>query len=84
MGLAAGISEAVGHPVKSLKDVERLPVGSKVALARATCKTVWNTEVDKKKAFLFWFEPKTKHECPWLRRVYDGVYHWEPRARALW
>ena len=29
-GLAAGIPEAVGHPVKSREEAERLPVGSKV------------------------------------------------------
>jgi len=63
-GLAAGIPEAVGHPVKSREEAERLPVGSKVTLACATCKTVWNTEVGKKKGFLAWFEPKTKHLCP--------------------
>jgi hypothetical protein len=39
-------------------------VGSKVTLACAQCKTVWNTEVGKKKGFLAWFEPKTKHLCP--------------------
>src|SRR5438309_627417 len=60
-GLAAGSNQAVGHPVKSRQEAERLPVGSKVTLACATCKTVWNTEVDKKKGFLAWFEPKTKH-----------------------
>jgi len=63
-GLAAGIPQAVGHPVKSREEAEQLPVGSKVTLACATCKTVWNTEVGKKKGFLAWFEPKTKHLCP--------------------
>ena len=63
-GLAAGTNKAVGHPVKSREEAERLPVGSKVTLACATCKTVWNTEVGKKKGFLAWFEPKTKHLCP--------------------
>jgi hypothetical protein len=63
-GLAAGINQAVGHPVKSREEAERLPLGSQVTLACATCKTMWNTEVDKKKGFLAWFEPKTKHECP--------------------
>ena len=59
-GLAAGINQAVGHPVKSREEAERLPLGSQVTLACATCKTMWNTEVDKKKGFLAWFEPKTK------------------------
>jgi len=63
-GLPAGINQAVGHPVKSREEAERLPLGSQVTLACATCKTMWNTEVDKKKGFLAWFEPKTKHECP--------------------
>jgi hypothetical protein len=63
-GLAAGIPQAVGHPVKSREEAEQLPVGSKVTLACAQCKTVWNTEVGKKKGFLAWFEPKTKHLCP--------------------
>jgi hypothetical protein len=63
-GLAAGTKKAAGHPVKSREEAEQLPLGSKVTLACATCKTVWNTEVDKKKGFLAWFEPRTKHECP--------------------
>ena len=63
-GLAAGIPQAVGHPVKSREEAEQLLVGSKVTIACATCKTVWNTEVGKKKGFLAWFEPKTKHLCP--------------------
>src|SRR5262245_51638402 len=63
-GLAAGTNEAVGYPVKSREEAERLSVGSKITLACAMCKTVWNTEVDKKKGFLAWFEPKTKHLCP--------------------
>jgi len=63
-GLAAGTNQAVGHPVKSRQEAERIPLGSKVTLACATCKTVWNTEIGKKKGFLAWFEPKTKHECP--------------------
>ena len=63
-GLAAGTNKAVGYPVKSREEAEQLPVGSKVTLACAKCKTVWNTEVDKKKGFLAWFEPKTKHLCP--------------------
>jgi hypothetical protein len=63
-GLAAGSNQAVGHPVKSREEAEQLPVGSQVTLACATCKTVLNTEVDKKKSFLAWFEPKTHHECP--------------------
>ena len=62
--LAAGIPQAVGHPVKSREEAEQLPVGSKVTLACAQCKTVWNTEVAKQKGFLAWFEPKTKHLCP--------------------
>ena len=63
-GLAAGTNQETGRPVKSHQEAERLPVGSRVTLACATCKTVWNTEVDRKKGFLAWFEPKTKHECP--------------------
>jgi hypothetical protein len=64
-GLAAGgFNLATGHPVKSREEAEQLPVGSKVTLACAQCKTVWNTEVGKKKGFLAWFEPKTKHLCP--------------------
>jgi hypothetical protein len=62
--LATGINQAVGHPVKSREEAERLPVGSRVTLACATCKTVWTTEVDKKNGFLAWFEPETKHLCP--------------------
>src|SRR6516164_10504089 len=63
-GLAAGTKKAAGHPVKSREEAEQLPMGSRVTLACATCKTVWNTEVGKKKGFLAWFEPKTKHLCP--------------------
>ena len=63
-GLAAGISQAVGHPVTSREEAEQLPPGSKVTLACAKCKSVWNTEVAKEKGFLAWFEPKTKHLCP--------------------
>jgi hypothetical protein len=64
-GLAAGgFNLAAGHPVKSREEAEQLPVGSKVTLACAQCKTVWNTEVGRKKGFLAWFEPKTKHLCP--------------------
>ena len=57
-GLAAGSNAAVGHPVKSRKEAEQLPPGSKVTLACAKCKTGWNTEVGKKKGFLAWFEPR--------------------------
>ena len=63
-GLAAGIPQAVGRSVKSREEAQQLPPGSKVTLACAKCKTVWNTEVAKKKGFLAWFEPKTKHLCP--------------------
>ena len=62
--LAAGIPQAVGQPVKSREEAEQVPPGSKVTLACAQCKTVWNTEVAKQKGFLAWFEPKTKHLCP--------------------
>ena len=61
---AGGFNLAAGHPVKSREEAEQLPVGSRVTLACAKCKTVWNTEVGKKKGFLAWFEPKTKHLCP--------------------
>ena len=83
-GLAAGINQAVGHPVKSREEAERLPLGSQVTLACATCKTVWNTEVDKKKGFLAWFEPKTKHECFGCGGYMTVFTIWEPRAPALW
>jgi hypothetical protein len=53
-----------GGPIKTRTEAQQLPIGSKVTLACAKCKTVWNTEVDQKKSFLAWFEPKTKHECP--------------------
>jgi hypothetical protein len=40
-GLAAGgINGAVGHPVKSGEEAERLSLGSRVTLAYATCKTM--------------------------------------------
>ena len=50
-GLAAGIPQAVGRSVKSREEAQQLPPGSKVTLACAQCKTVWNTEVGKKKGF---------------------------------
>ena len=54
-GLAAGgINEAVGQPVKSREEAERLTVGSRITLVCATCKTMWITEVAKKKGFLAW------------------------------
>jgi hypothetical protein len=61
---SGGTDQAVGKPVKTGEDAKQLPVGSNVTLACAKCKTVWNTQVDQKKSFLAWFEPKTKHECP--------------------
>ena len=60
----AGTSRSNGKPVKTREEAEQLPVGSQFTLACATCKTVLNTQVDKKKSFLAWFEPKTQHECP--------------------
>src|SRR5262249_7258954 len=72
--LPAGIPQAVGPPVKSREETEQLPAGSKVTLACAKCKTVWNTEVDKKKGFLAWFEPKTKHFCPGCGGYTTGVF----------
>jgi len=41
-----------------------LKPGTKIAMSCAKCKTVQVAEVDKKKSFLAWFEPKTKHVCP--------------------
>lgn len=80
-GLAAG-NEAAGRPVKSREVAEQLPLGSKVTLACATCKTVLDSQVDKKKSFLAWFEPKSHHECPGCGGIY-GVYHREPLIRSL-
>ena len=51
-GLAGGINEAVGHPLTSREEAERLTVGSRVTLAYATCKTMWITEVDKEKGIV--------------------------------
>ena len=53
-----------GTPIRTKEEAQQLPTGSKVTLACAKCKTVWNTQVDQNKSFLAWFEPKTKHECP--------------------
>src|SRR5260370_38857507 len=61
--LAAGTNQAVGKPVKRGEEAKHLPVGSQVTLACAKCKTVLPTQVDQKKSFLVWFEPRTKHEC---------------------
>ena len=53
-----------GKPIRTKEEAKQLPTGSKVTLACAKCKTVWNTQVDQKRSFIAWFEPKTKHECP--------------------
>ena len=62
--ILAGHSQSVGKPVKTGEEAKQLPVGSQVTLACAKCKTVLTTQVDRKKSFLAWFAPKTKHECP--------------------
>ena len=41
-----------------------MPQGETVAMVCTKCRTVLLSQVDKKKSFLFWFNPKTKHECP--------------------
>ena len=62
--LASETDQSGGKPVKTSAEAKQLPIGSQVTLACAKCKTVWTTQVDQKKSFLTWFEPKTKHECP--------------------
>ena len=42
-GLAAGTNQVTGRLVKSREEAEQLPVGSKVTLACAKCKTAWIT-----------------------------------------
>ena len=42
----------------------KVPEGETVAMVCGKCKTVLLSKVDKKKGFLGWFQPKTKHECP--------------------
>ena|SRR5258708_34915303 len=61
---AGGNPESVGKPIRTRAEAEQLPIGSKVTLACAKCKTSLITQVDQKKSFLSWFDPKTKHECP--------------------
>jgi hypothetical protein len=53
-----------GEPLSSKEQAQAVPKGEKVAMACAKCKTVQVAEVDKKKSFLAWFEPNTKHVCP--------------------
>ena len=58
------LADSLGTPVTTRAQAEKLLVGSKVMLACAKCKTTLITEVDRKKGFLAWFAPKTRHECP--------------------
>jgi hypothetical protein len=61
---AGGIPESLGKPIRTEAEAKQVPVGSKVMLACAKCKTVILTQADQNRTFLSWFAPKTRHECP--------------------
>ena len=50
--------------LQSRVQAAKVPQGETVAMVCTKCRTVLLSQVDKKKSFLFWFNPKTKHECP--------------------
>ena len=49
--------------VRHRAEAEKLPVGTKVALACKTCQARNMRTVDEKKTFLAWFDPKMKQKC---------------------
>jgi hypothetical protein len=60
------------YHIGSRQQVEQLPVGAKVALVCAKCKTVNIAEVDKNRRFLSWFTPGSKHNCPGCRGQFEN------------
>jgi hypothetical protein len=51
--------ESLPNTIRTKQQAEALPIGSKVAMVCAKCKTVLLSEVDQQKGFLAWFSPKT-------------------------
>lgn len=49
--------------IRHRAEAEKLPVGTKVALACKTCQARSVRTVDEKKKFLAWFDPKMKQKC---------------------
>ena len=49
--------------IRHRQDAEKLPVGTKVALACKTCQARNISAVDKNKTFLAWFDPKATQKC---------------------
>ena len=50
--------------MQTQEQAAKVPQGKTVAMVCAKCKTVLLSQVDAKKGFLGWFQPKAKHECP--------------------
>ena len=50
--------------VKTAQEAERLPIGTRVAVECRTCKTLIDTTVDPRKAFLSWYDAGQTHKCP--------------------
>jgi len=75
--LSAATAGIVSDPrfryhIKSRQQVEQLPVGAKIALVCAKCKTVNIEEVDTNRRFLSWFVPGAKHNCPGCRGQFEN------------
>jgi hypothetical protein len=60
------------YHIRSRQQMEQLPVGAKIALVCAKCKTAKIAEVDANRRFLSWFTPGSKHKCPGCRGQFQN------------
>jgi hypothetical protein len=50
--------------VKTAQEAGRLPIGTRIAIECKPCKTLIDTTVDPRKAFLSWYDAGQTHHCP--------------------
>ena len=50
--------------VRSLREAEKLPAGTKIAMACRECKMLDVHDVSQKDSMLAWFSPQVQHKCP--------------------
>lgn len=60
--------------VRSLREAQNLPSGSKIAMACRECKMRDVHDVSEKERVLSWFSPQVQHKCPGCggRMTYKG------------
>lgn len=70
--------------ITSREQAQALKPGAKIAMVCMKCKSVQVRDVDKKGAFLAWFDPKVKHVCPGCGGHWGYVVYGKGQRHGNW